>query len=97
MAVATIEELRSAFEDGQPERIIGTLESGWVDFKSQPYPLSTDRGAWELCKDVAGLANANSSCRVRAWISLPRCTVPTGSQPLCGNAMRARFRSARTC
>jgi hypothetical protein len=64
MAVATTEELRLAFEDGEPTRILGTLESGWVDFKSHPYLLSTDRGAWELCKDVAGFANANGGCIV---------------------------------
>lgn len=64
MAVASTDELRLAFEDADPARILGTPESGWVDFKSQPYLLSTDRGAWELCKDVAGLANANGGCIV---------------------------------
>ncbi len=39
MAVASTEALRLAFEDGDPTRILGTLEAGWVDFKSQPYLL----------------------------------------------------------
>ena len=35
-----------------------------MDFKSQGYQLGADRGAWELCKDVAGFANASGGCIV---------------------------------
>ena len=57
MTVSSMEELRLAFEEHDPTRILGTVECSWVDFKSQPYLLSTDKGSWELCKDVAAFAN----------------------------------------
>lgn len=64
MAVASMEELRVALGESSPGRLLGTLESIWVDFKSQAYLLGTDRGSWELCKDVAALANASGGCLV---------------------------------
>jgi hypothetical protein len=64
MSVASVEELRLAFDQPDLDRILGTLECAWVDFKSQPYRLDTDKGTWELCKDVAGFANAGGGCIV---------------------------------
>ncbi len=64
MSVASVEELRSAFEQPDVPRVLGTVESAWVDFKSSPYRLETTRGAWELCKDTAGFANADGGCIV---------------------------------
>ncbi|MFF4557916.1 helix-turn-helix domain-containing protein [Streptomyces sp. NPDC001422] len=47
---------------GQVDEILGTPESEWVDFKTAglngPYDLSTDKGKFELAKDVAAFANA---------------------------------------
>lgn len=62
MAVASIEDLRSALADGAYDRVLDTPESSWIDFKGQAYALGTDRGNWELCKDVAAFANASGGC-----------------------------------
>jgi hypothetical protein len=40
-----------------PKLLIGVPESAHVDFKKEPYLLNTDKGKWELAKDVAGIAN----------------------------------------
>ncbi len=64
MPVESVEALRRALEESAADRLLGTFESSWVDFKGQPYPLDTNRGAAELCKDVAALANAAGGCIV---------------------------------
>jgi hypothetical protein len=51
------EEVLAALAEEKPSRLIGTRESAQIDFKKQPYQLTTDKGKWELAKDVAGLAN----------------------------------------
>jgi len=51
------EDVLSALAEQRPDRLIDTYESAEIDFKSQPYQLDTDKGKWELSKDVAGLAN----------------------------------------
>lgn len=62
MAVASIDDLRTALADAAYDRVLGTPESGWIDFKGQAYALGTERGNWELCKDVAAFANARGGC-----------------------------------
>jgi hypothetical protein len=62
MSVSSVDELRVALDEAAFERILGTSESAWIDFKGQPYPLNTDRGTWELCKDIAAFANAGGGC-----------------------------------
>lgn len=64
MAVATLTELIAALTVGDFGEVLGTPESGWVDFKRAPYGMIGDgnfalspKGRWELCKDVAELAN----------------------------------------
>lgn len=57
MAFTRPEEILAALEEGKPRLLIGTAESSQIDFKNQPYQLGTDKGKWELAKDVAGLAN----------------------------------------
>src|ERR1700734_3610701 len=51
--------------------ILGTRESNWIDFKSQPYSADppgsgelSKHGRYELCKDVAAFANFGSGCIV---------------------------------
>ncbi|MGF1431059.1 AlbA family DNA-binding domain-containing protein [Kitasatospora sp. LaBMicrA B282] len=63
MTVESRMQLITALVERAPGRIIGTRESDWVDFKSVrpgvgPYDLSTDKGKFELSKDVAAFANA---------------------------------------
>lgn len=43
---------------GQPDGMLGVAECAWLDFKETPYALASDKGKFELCKDVAALANA---------------------------------------
>ncbi|MEU9413084.1 ATP-binding protein [Streptomyces sp. NPDC048281] len=57
----------------QPKAIFGIQESEWVDFKTVgpngPYDLSTDKGKFELAKDVAAFANTGGGlivCGFRA-------------------------------
>ncbi len=42
---------------GDPERLLGVEETPQIDFKREPYQLQTERGKWELGKDVAGFSN----------------------------------------
>jgi hypothetical protein len=57
VALAGPEEILTALAEGKPSRLVGTPESPQIDFKKQPYDLDSDRGKWELGKDIAGLAN----------------------------------------
>jgi hypothetical protein len=57
MAVASAAELREALGSNDFQRIVGTPEEDWLDFKRSPYQLDTDKDRWELAKDVAALAN----------------------------------------
>lgn len=57
MALSRPEEILAALAEGKPRLLVGTAESSQIDFKIQPYSLDTDKGRWELAKDVAGLAN----------------------------------------
>ncbi|MFF4055603.1 helix-turn-helix domain-containing protein [Streptomyces sp. NPDC001668] len=62
MAADSRVQLVSYLAVQQPYEIVGTPESEWVDFKSVPpegpYDLSTDKGKFELAKDVAAFSNA---------------------------------------
>ncbi|MEU0030859.1 hypothetical protein [Streptomyces sp. NPDC006335] len=62
MAADSMVQLVSYLAEQQPREILGTPESEWVDFKSVPpegpYDLSTDKGKFELAKDVAAFSNA---------------------------------------
>ncbi|MEZ0095905.1 hypothetical protein ABH925_007108 [Streptacidiphilus sp. EB129] len=63
MTVTSRAQLIAALAAKQPAQLIGTRESDWVDFKSAhpdtgPYDLGTDKGKYELAKDVAAFANA---------------------------------------
>jgi hypothetical protein len=44
-------------ESGSFDGLIGVVEDGHVDFKSQPYKLDSEVGKFELAKDVAAFAN----------------------------------------
>jgi hypothetical protein len=45
--------LRSGLED----LLVGYYENEWLDAKGAPYPLDTEKGRYELAKDVATFAN----------------------------------------
>jgi len=57
MALSLPEDVLAALDDGEPDRLIGTPETHQIGFRSQPYTLSTDKGKWELARNVADLAN----------------------------------------
>jgi hypothetical protein len=57
-------ELKKALGAGAVEEVFGTPESGWIDFKKEPYRLDTFKGKWEYAKDVAALANGDGGCLV---------------------------------
>ncbi|MFE4823982.1 helix-turn-helix domain-containing protein [Streptomyces sp. NPDC056704] len=68
MAADSMVQLVSYLAAQQPYAIVGTPESEWVDFKSVPpggpYDLSTDKGKFELAKDVAAFSNAGGGLLV---------------------------------
>ncbi len=47
----------AALANARPSRLVGAPETSRIDFEIQPYALDTDKGKWELAKDVGGLAN----------------------------------------
>ncbi|MET8138285.1 ATP-binding protein, partial [Streptomyces sp. NPDC005251] len=61
MSVDSRVRIIALLASGQVDGILGTPESEWVDFKAAglngPYDLSTDKGKFELAKDVAAFAN----------------------------------------
>lgn len=50
-------DLIDALARSEFDRLLGTPESQWLDFKLAPYQLESPRGKWELGKDVAAFAN----------------------------------------
>jgi hypothetical protein len=59
VAVTSIVELFELLAEGNVEGIVGSKESQWLEFKSEPYYLDTRRGVADLAADVAAFANAN--------------------------------------
>jgi hypothetical protein len=63
LAVSSVGDLFTALAQANFERILGTAESLWVDFKREPYAVDgstgrlTPKGKWELAKDVGAFAN----------------------------------------
>lgn len=53
-----------ALNRGDDDQLLGTPEAQWIDFKGAPHILSSDRGKWELAKDVVALANAGGGALV---------------------------------
>jgi hypothetical protein len=51
------ESVLAVLADRKPSLLIGVEETAQIDFKSEPYDLTTDKGKWELGKDVAGMTN----------------------------------------
>ncbi|NVJ28735.1 ATP-binding protein [Myxococcus sp. AM011] len=62
MPVHSREELVAALDANDFERLLGTPESEWLDFKKEPYLLDSDKGRWEYVKDIAAFANATGGC-----------------------------------
>lgn len=58
MCVPSRLKVVEALAAGRPEDLIGTAECEWLDFKRDLYHLESDKGKFELCKDVAALANS---------------------------------------
>jgi len=68
MTVASRTEVVSALSQNRAQDLLGTAENAWLDFKTTPYAVQTEKGKFELCKDVAALANAQGGllvCGVR--------------------------------
>ena len=81
LAVMTAEspaQVITLLSQGKANEILGTPESAWVDFKSPglkgPYDLSTDKGKFELAKDVAAFANAGGGLIVCGFKATQRAT-----------------------
>ncbi|GAA4083109.1 AlbA family DNA-binding domain-containing protein [Nonomuraea soli] len=62
--MTTRSDLITALATGRARDLIGLAENGWLDFKSAPYALASGRNKFELCKDVAALANAQGGLLV---------------------------------
>lgn len=58
MSIPSRLKVIEALAAGRPNDLIGMAECEWLDFKKDPYHLESDRGKFELCKDVAALANS---------------------------------------
>ncbi len=65
-------ETERVLEEGKDEFLIGESETEHLDFKEQPHFLGTDKGKWELAKDVAAMANSGGGCIVGGVVT----TVP---------------------
>jgi hypothetical protein len=48
-------------ESGSFDGLVGVVEDGHIDFKSQPYKLDSEVGKFELAKDVAAFANGRDA------------------------------------
>jgi Putative DNA-binding domain len=59
--VSSPTELIRALVEDDFDRLLGTLECDWLDFKETFPNLSDPRGKWELAKDVAAFANVGTS------------------------------------
>lgn len=57
-------EVEALLDAGDEAALLGESETEHLDFKEQPYVLNTDKGKWELAKDVAALANSGGGCLV---------------------------------
>lgn len=64
MPVESAGDLIDALATGEFDRVLGTPESHWVDFKRDPYQLDTPKGQWELAKDVAAMAEVRGGLMV---------------------------------
>jgi Putative DNA-binding domain len=61
VSVSSPTELIRALVEEDFDRLQGTLESDWLDFKESFPNLSDSRSKWELAKDVASFANVGTS------------------------------------
>lgn len=58
------DEIEALLDSGREDELIGVEESDYLDFKQCPHLLGTDKGKWELAKDVAALANSGGGALV---------------------------------
>jgi len=92
--VTTPSEFTEALAGGNFDRLIGTAESNWLDFKLTGYAMQdvnsaklSAKGRWELCKDVAELANQHGGYLVLG--------VNTEKQPTVGIEVASQIRPIR--
>ncbi|GAA1613932.1 hypothetical protein GCM10009733_007580 [Nonomuraea maheshkhaliensis] len=64
MTVSSRAAVIEALASGRAEELLDTAENAWLDFKSSPYALKSDKAKFELCKDVAAFANAQGGLLV---------------------------------
>lgn len=67
MAVDTQGELIDALATGDFERVFGTPESSWLEFKERPYRLAEADQQWELAKDVAAIAQSQGGLLILGY------------------------------
>ena len=60
----TADAIEALLDTGDEARLIGESETEQLDFKEQPHILTSEKGKWELAKDVAALANSGGGCIV---------------------------------
>jgi hypothetical protein len=95
MPVTSAIELGAALSAPNFDQILGTEEGDWIDFKTGPYSMQgsgniqlTEVGRWELCKDVAAVANNRGGYLVLG--------VRTEKQPLIGLELATEIAPIRT-
>ncbi|WP_030277667.1 helix-turn-helix domain-containing protein [Streptomyces sp. NRRL B-24484] len=71
MSLQSRTDVVSALVEGDPDRLLGTAENAWLDFKTTPYALHTEKGKFELAKDVAAFANAQGGIIVCGVQTVP--------------------------
>ncbi|MGW6009220.1 AlbA family DNA-binding domain-containing protein [Streptomyces sp. NPDC055210] len=64
MASLSRSALIESLTAGRPDDLLGEAETSWLDFKRSPYNLASEKGKFELCKDVAAFANAHGGLLV---------------------------------
>lgn len=63
-------------KSGSFDELVGVIEDGHVDFKSQPYKLDTEVGKFELAKDVAAFANGRDAGAIVIGVTTEVPAVP---------------------
>jgi hypothetical protein len=80
-------ELLAHLEAGNFEAIVGTTEDRRIDFKGQPYDLGSERGKYELAKDVASFASG----RLSAAIVIGVATVTMPDSPFSSRVLFSHY------
>jgi hypothetical protein len=69
MALRNRSEIIRTLAEYRSDDILGTPETTTLDFKRCLYPLNKDKGKYDLCSDVAAMANATGGILVCGFIA----------------------------